>query len=65
VHVGVAPVHVFPHVPQLFGSFCVSMHAPLHTVGAVLGQVHVPALQLCPVAQTCPQDPQLFKSLYV
>jgi hypothetical protein len=58
-------VHAFPQVPQLFGSFCVSEHAPLHSVGVVLGHVHVPALQLCPVAQTCPQDPQLFVSPYV
>jgi hypothetical protein len=33
-----------PHVPQLFGSVCVSVQAPLQTVPPP-GQPHLPLLQ--------------------
>jgi hypothetical protein len=51
VQVPVAPVHTFPQVPQLFGSFCRSEHPLLHSVGVFEGQMHVLPEQLCPAAQ--------------
>jgi hypothetical protein len=58
----VVPVQTFPQAPQLFGSFCVSVHPLLHSAGAKVGQVHAPALHHCPEAHTWPHAPQLLGS---
>jgi hypothetical protein len=41
------------------------VQAPLQTVGWLLGQTHLPALQLAPAGHRLPQWPQLFGSLAV
>jgi hypothetical protein len=49
-----------PHFPQLFGSNCVSLHTPLHSVSE-LGQPELPheLLTHFPAAHAIPQPPQL------
>jgi hypothetical protein len=56
------PVQRLPHVPQLFGSVCVLVHAPLHAASPV-GQTHASAVQVWPAAQAMPQLPQSFVSV--
>jgi hypothetical protein len=54
--------HERPQLPQLFGSFCVSVQVPLQSVVPV-GQPQRDELQSRPPPQTLPQAPQLNGSL--
>src|ERR1041384_5948350 len=62
MHAGLFPVHVFPHMPQFFGSLCVSTHCPPHAV-CPIGQ-HMPPVHCETIAvHAMPHMPQL--SLFV
>jgi hypothetical protein len=52
------PRQLCPQAPQLFGSVCVFVQAPPQKVGLAAGQVHAPALQVCPPVHTAQLEPQ-------
>jgi hypothetical protein len=54
---------IVPHVPQLEGSFFLSVHAVGHSSGYAVGQEHVPLLQIALVLQALPHLPQLSGSV--
>jgi hypothetical protein len=56
-------MHVLPQPPQLFESFVVFTHAPLHVVGTPAGHAHVPLLQFPPNGHCTPHMPQFAESL--